>query len=311
METATVDVVYVLGTGSKWNNNEIRFSLRSLEKNLKNFGRVFIVGECPDFLQNVIHIPARDIFNPQVNADGNIINKVLTACADLRLSNNFLFINDDHLVIKPIDVNAVPPLHKGDMRTYKPEYWKLNDWRSRLKRTMEELQRQGQMTLHFDCHTPILFNKQDFQQIMQLFAWHTDIGFTMKSLYGNIVYAENNVNLTNQKRTIFRNFTLEEINKRLEEPTFMSFNDDGLNNSLKWWLIDNFRSRSRFEKDYPSDLVFDLYMWKLNGKKWDDGVKVFGKYWSNPHLQELCECGETPVLKKKMEFKLMQTINKL
>ena len=119
------DVIYVLGTGSRWHNNEIRFSLRSLEKNLMGFRRVFVVGECPGFLQNVIHIPATDIFNPQVNADGNIINKVLTACADERISDDFLFINDDHLVLKPIAVSEVPPLHKGDMTTFNPEYWKL------------------------------------------------------------------------------------------------------------------------------------------------------------------------------------------
>ena len=72
-----IDVVYVLGTGSNWDNNEIRFSLRSLAKNLKGMGRVFVVGERPAFLQNVIHIPAKDEFNPNVNADGNIILKVL------------------------------------------------------------------------------------------------------------------------------------------------------------------------------------------------------------------------------------------
>lgn len=306
-----VDVVYVLGTGSKWNNTEIRFSLRSLEKNLINFGKVFVVGECPDFLQNVIHIPASDIFNPQVNADGNIINKVLAACADERLSDNFLFINDDHMVIKPIEAAAVPPLHKGDMRTYLPDFWKVNFWRKRLKRTMDELKRQGLTTFHFDCHTPIVFNKKQFQEAMQQFAWQTDIGFTMKSLYGNIVYAENNVLLTDQKRTIFQSLTLKPIAERLAIPTFMSFNDDGLNNSLKWWLIDNFRSRSQFEKDYPQDKVFDLYFWEKNGRPWADGVAAFKKYWKNPHLQEMFDIGETPVLRKKLEFKMNQLIGNL
>ena len=44
-----MDIVYILGNGSKFNNEEIRYSLRSLEK-FVNFDRVFIVGECPKFL---------------------------------------------------------------------------------------------------------------------------------------------------------------------------------------------------------------------------------------------------------------------
>lgn len=305
------DVVYVLGTGSRWANNEIRFSLRSLEKNLQNFGRVFIVGECPAFLQNVVHIPAADIFNPAVNADGNIINKVLAACADERVSDNFLFINDDHLVIKPIAAPDVPPLHKGDMRTYPTDFWMLNFWRKRLKRTMNELKRQGLTTFNFDCHTPIVFNKQRFQEVMQNFDWHTDIGYTMKSLYGNMVYADNGELLTDQKKAFFRAYTLKEINSLVEAPSFMAFNDEGLNPSMKWWLMDNFSTRSRFESDEPSDKVFDLWRWMDNGRQWDEGVKVFKTYWRNPHLQEMFDCGETPVLRKKMEFKLMQTINNL
>ena len=50
-------VVYVLGTGSKWKNYELLYSLRSIEKNLKGFTDVVIVGELPSWIQNVIHIP--------------------------------------------------------------------------------------------------------------------------------------------------------------------------------------------------------------------------------------------------------------
>ena len=37
-----IDVVYVLGTGSKWHNNEIRFSLRALEKNLRDYRHIYV-----------------------------------------------------------------------------------------------------------------------------------------------------------------------------------------------------------------------------------------------------------------------------
>ena len=307
-----IAVVYVLGTGSGWQDNEIRFSLRSLEKNMKNFGNVFVVGECPAFLQNVIHIPAIDIFEPGVNADGNIITKVLAACNDQRLSDDFLFINDDHLVIKPIAAEDVPPLQKGDMTTFEPLYWQFNFWRGRLKRTMQVLKANDLSTLHFDCHTPIIFNKHSFCEIMNRFEYMEDIGYTMKSLYGNVMYPDGPF-LTDQKRTIFRHYTFEQINQRLEDPTFMSFNDMGLNNSLKWWLIDNFRSKSRFEKDQAEDYIFDLFFWKLKGEPYDEGVELFGSHFKNRYmnLQQLLQNGYSETLEKKLRFKLNSYLNDL
>lgn len=307
-----LDVVYVLGTGSRWRDNEIRFSLRSLQKNLKNFRNVFIVGECPAFLQNVIHIPAKDIFEPGLNADGNIITKVLAACADERLSDNFLFINDDHLVIKPIDVANVPPLHKGDMTTFSEQYWKLNFWRGRLHRTMEVLLEKGYTTLHFDCHTPIIFNKHHFPEIIEQFDYRKGIGYTMKSLYGNVMYPDGPF-LIDQKKLVFKYFKLKEIKEQLATATFMSFNDQGLNDSLKWWLIDNFRSKSRFEKDQADDHIFDLFFWTINGRPYEDGVQLFARHFKNRYrnLQQMFKTGYSEGLEEKLRFKLSSSLKDL
>jgi hypothetical protein len=311
MEKA-LDVVYVLGSGSNWHNTEIRFSLRSIEQNLQNVGKVFVVGECPSFLQNVIHIKAPDIFDPAINADGNIITKVLAACKDKRLSDDFLFINDDHLVLQTINIENVPPIHKGDMSTFKANYFDNNFWRGRLKRTMQVLQKKGYSCLHFDCHTPILFNKYKFPEIVNTFDYKTDIGYTMKSLYGNVMYPDGEF-FMDQKRTVFKHYILEQLNERLAIPTFMSFNDKGLNDSLKWWLIDKFRSKSSYEKDCPEDFIFDLFFWTLNGKPFDDGVQLFCKHFKNRYknLQAMFRFGETKALRSKLNYKLSRRINEL
>ncbi|MFA5815861.1 MAG: hypothetical protein WC865_09615 [Bacteroidales bacterium] len=105
-----IDIVYVLGTGSSWSDNEIRFSLRSVFKNLTNIGQIFIVGERPDGLKGFLHIDHPDEF-PSTNADGNIIRKVLQACKDPRVSEKFLIINDDHIIMKPMRAEKIPPFH--------------------------------------------------------------------------------------------------------------------------------------------------------------------------------------------------------
>lgn len=304
----SIDVVYVLGSGSKWNNTEIRFSLRSICKNLKNFRNVVIVGERPDFLQGVVHVPADDIFNPNENADGNIITKVLAACNDERVSDDFLFINDDHLVLQPMNVEDVPPLHKGDMMTFDSKYWESPFWRKRLKRTMQVLVMEHYPAMHYDCHTPILFNKRAFKEVVSRFNYQEGIGYTMKSLYGNLVYKDNGLELTTEKKVIFKRYTLKEIYERLQGAMFMSFNDDGLNDSLRWWLIENFSSKCRYEKDRPVDRVFDIYFWTVNGMKYSQGVEVFCRWFKHRNMIEMLRRGETQTLRDKLEYKLTHAI---
>ena len=61
-----IDILYIVGTGSHWNNYELRYSLRTLEKYGKNIGRVFVSGANPGFLSDkiiYINIPDIDIFS--------------------------------------------------------------------------------------------------------------------------------------------------------------------------------------------------------------------------------------------------------
>lgn len=311
MKAKTIDVVYVVGNGSRWKDNELRFSLRSITKNLSNIGKIFIVGQCPDYLKNIIHIQAWDIFDPAVNADGNIITKVLAACEDKRLSETFLFINDDHLVIKPLNIADVPPFNKGRMDTYPDEYWKLNYWRKRLQLTKDVLLAKNLPCFHFDCHTPILMNKHKFKKVATDFDYKTGIGLTMKSIYGNSVYGTNSTLLTDQKKTIFKNYKLQEIKERILPAQFLSFNDQGLNDSLKWWLIEQFPNKCKYESSEPQDRIFDIFFWMKNGMPYSEGVAIFKKYFKHKNLIEMFENRETELLKTKLKYKIEQSVKEL
>jgi len=103
-----IDLVYTIkANDSTWEDNELRYSLRSIEKYLSGVGQVFIIGDCPDFLTNVIHIPATDEENREWK-DRNIYRKLLIACNDVRISENFLFVNDDHYLTQPFEAGKFP-----------------------------------------------------------------------------------------------------------------------------------------------------------------------------------------------------------
>ena len=213
MKKTPIDLVYVIGTGSRWRDNELRFSLRSVSKNLKNVGKIFIVGHIPDFVKNCIHIPCSDIFDPGLNADGNMTHKLLTVCNRKDLSENFLFMNDDFIINQPIAANEIKWLQKGDMANQPPSYWTSQFYRHRLKRTLDVLKSRGMTTMQYDYHAPMLMNKYRFISVMEQFDYAREIGYTFRSLYGNSLELPA-VPIIHQKTVFFKFHTLEQISNK-------------------------------------------------------------------------------------------------
>ena len=310
MKITKVDLVYVVGTGSKWKDNELRFSLRSVSKNLSGVRNIFIVGHLPDFVKNVIHIPASDIFDPAVNADGNMIHKLLIACKDKRLSDNFLFMNDDFIINQPVAAATIPWLHKEDMATQPESYWKTQFYRYRLKRTFDVLKEYGFPTLQYDYHAPMLMNKNSFAEIMANFVYASDIGYTLRSIYGNALQLPA-ISVKGQKITVFKFHNLQELQTRYNGINFVGFNDLGLNSSLKYWLIENFPKQSVYESNLPQDRIIDIFYWIKNGMKYPDGVGIFKRYYNHKNLIHMFETMESDTLRSKLKYKLTQTIKEL
>ena len=194
-------VVYVLGTGSRWKNYELLYSLRSIEKNLKGFTDVVIVGELPTWIQNVIHIPAKDI---PFKKEFSIFSKIVAACNDERVSENFLFINDDHFLIKEIEVKNV---------NYYYQFTLLEKWakahghyKQSILNVIEALNEVGGNDKYFDIHTPIIYNKKKFLEL-ENFDWKKE--YVIKSLYTNLQKFITLEEMTDCK--INRNMTYDEI----------------------------------------------------------------------------------------------------
>lgn len=301
-----IDVVYVLGKGSNWRNNEIRFSIRALEKNLQGFRKIYIIGEDPGFLKNINHIAFPDeLLN---NADGNIIRKVLRACQEKGLSANFLFINDDHLIMKPMVAEEIPPYHKGDMTLLPKSFFENNFWRGRLWRTKNILVERGYPALHFDCHVPIVFSKSKFPKVISEFDFEKNTGYTMKSLYGNVVHPDG-PQLKGEKVVVFRPYTYKDIEERVAGRSFIAYNDDGLRLPLKEWLYRNFPEPSSFEKD-TEDPFFDLIKWVISDEKeYEEGVRLFQEYGKSRKSMRYFGKGESTARDLKLEHKIKELLN--
>jgi hypothetical protein len=302
----SIDVVYVLGKGSHWRNNEIRFSLRALQKNLKGVKKIWIIGENPGFVKGINLIPFPDeLVN---NADGNIIRKILRVCQEEELTDTFLFINDDHLVMKPVYASQIPPFHKGDMTTFDKKFFEINFWRGRLFRTKNILVQKGFTAYNFDCHLPIVLSKKQFPEVMAMFDFEKNIGYTMKSLYGNVIY-KNAPLLQGEKAVLFRPYTIGDIREKAEGREFISFNDDGLRVPLKEWLYRTFPGQSKYESS-AEDPFFEIIAWLLSEEKdFITGCALYDKYGKGKKAKKYFSKGESKARYEKLEHKIRELLN--
>lgn len=233
-----IDALYILGDGSKFDNEELRYSLRTLEKHVKNIHKVIIVGEDPKFLSD----KAEYHYIPEVkgNKEYRIAKKIYTACEKGIVKGDFLFLNDDFFFTKEFDATKYPYYHKGDLLLGSPNKF----YKASLMATYNYLKENGFNTLHFDVHTPIIYNSEKFLALKP----HLDksclnaFGFVLKSLYSNI-YGIEGEEYEDVKLGKFNNNVFE----RMKSTNVVSCYDGGFEDWLYAYLRHEYKEKSKYE----------------------------------------------------------------
>lgn len=168
-------ILYVLGSDSKYNNEEIRYSIRSVAKHLP-VKKIFIVGEKPSFVSDeIIHIPFAE-------ANGNkayrIAMKIRHACEII--NEPFYLFADDYFILKPLKQIGV--YSKGRLN---PSEVRNHIYKHYIYVTEKYLIESGNTTHNFDCHRPFLIDPEKFKLLD--YVWHPEKTFVVKSIYGNLV----------------------------------------------------------------------------------------------------------------------------
>ncbi len=175
-----IDALYILGRGSKHEDMELRLSLRCLEENARNIDRVFIVGNCPDWVRNVKHIPAEDTWT----AENNAFQKILRAC-ETDISNDFLLMNDDFFMLQPFSAEDYPYFCRG----YLEDRISSDPYGKSIEKTCTFLKEHGKKKpVDFEVHCPIRINKGAFSLLKDTAesVKHDDNGLLCRSIYCNI-----------------------------------------------------------------------------------------------------------------------------
>lgn len=175
MAANKTSIVLPLGRGSRNNDLELRYCLRSIENYLTGYGDIFIVGEYPDWLQGCIHIPCPDYGDKTYDKERNIFGKILEACADDRVTDNFMFMNDDHYLRETNEAGKFPYYYEG-LLTWKRT---VTDYKHTVQNTVNLI---GGDALYADIHCPIIYNKKSFSTLAS-YDWSVSFGYCIKTLY--------------------------------------------------------------------------------------------------------------------------------
>lgn len=166
----------------KSSTDELRYCLRSL-KNIPH-RNVFICGDKPDYISDkVIYLPRK---SRGVSAQHDCELNIRLALEDDRLSDEFIYMNDDFYIIKHIA--GLPTYQNGTIRQLigsRPErpFMKYNN---SLRETVKYLNNFDN-PISFELHIPMVMNKNDRLEISNDILPILSKGKTVlpRSIYGN------------------------------------------------------------------------------------------------------------------------------
>lgn len=193
-----IDIICPLGTKSHWFDNELKHSLRGIEKYANDFRHIFIIGEYPEYLRptieqkndeglieyihlGAIHIPAKDQFGSQ----RNIHEKIKLACLDPLVSDDFLFWNDDFFLTDFINCEEYPYYRYGILEDKISKRIANDGYRRAMENSQRFLKEHDRCTMYYDIHCPIIYNKKKYLELMDQVDWSVPNGYVIKSLYAN------------------------------------------------------------------------------------------------------------------------------
>jgi hypothetical protein len=187
-----VDIVYPLGSGSKHDNLELRFSLRSIERYLHDYRNIYIIGVKPKWLltgeflsddgtHKVIHIP----FTDYKQRSENVFNKLMHISNMPDVTDDFLLMNDDFFFIHARSAADYKFYYRGEIAD-----WLKTAQHSAYKQTIENTYRalikRGVTTYNYAVHKPLLIYRQAFTVLMDDFDFRINGGYSVRSLYCNL-----------------------------------------------------------------------------------------------------------------------------
>lgn len=280
-----VDVIIPLGRGSRFNNRELRFALRSIERFVQNVRNIYIATDNPpSWLQNITIVNIPDKYKH--NKDANLFDKILAVCKTTDIGEYFLVWSDDQAAIGNIDVNNINIYNTRKKKSFQN---RNHTWSKRMVNTFEYLEKQGiNLEYNWDSHTPHLYKKSDIIKILESLPYTDNPGFCLDTTL---------MGLTRAKPSIIQDAV--KINAEFKTPQngwglgkagmlFIGYNDAAFGTGLQEELAGYLPNQSKYEK-FPDSMCQGIDAVILSVNPHDpEWLESFSTYCSIKNPKEHC-----------------------
>ena len=245
-------VIPYYNAGAK--SDELKFALRSWEKNFTDNFIVVIIGDLPEFVNpdSVIFIPQPRKHSQHCIKCFDSNHKYNTIITSPEISDDFIISYDDIILLKKTNIKHIQQLY-----AIKPLVsFSSSVYQRIISNTLNSLKRFDFSSITFETHLPRIINKKlmikTFQKFMPI--KNRLAPFT---LYFNQHFDSRNVKYLNDhpfSKATFNSFKKsvntnndKEFLQKLSHYHFLNFDDSGYNNQLKNCLSSLFPNKSKFE----------------------------------------------------------------
>jgi len=245
---------------------ELRYSLRSLEMFFREEYEVWIVGDLPDWIQNVRHIPhtKKAILNAGCTYDAVSKLKAYIECEES--PNVFVRMYDD------VYLTGERTLKQMQITRYLFTNDELNSrefmsgsviWRDQVYKSSDVLVKLGYPGYMTETHCPEVFMKHKMRGIFEVFD-PLENRLLTSTLYFNVFPYEQMLKDRKVERALFYGYEndfsygpgecepvetrLNRVSRIITGKYYLNHNDDGLDNCLKKFIQGMYPDKCRFER---------------------------------------------------------------
>jgi hypothetical protein len=187
MKNHNIDIIIPLGKSPN-KHIELMYALRSIEKFAIGYRNIYLIGEKPNFInyKNVIHVPFKRTSSIEYKSK-NIFEKIKYMSLKFNISENFLFMNDDHFFCDEKDIIDYPYFYKGPLENS----YLNNDnfYKYTVKNTLDFLSKEHEYSQikNYDIHTPIIYSREKILALSDILGKFPIHGYCIKTMYCYLV----------------------------------------------------------------------------------------------------------------------------
>lgn len=238
-----IDIIYPLKAESFNDFEELKFSLRSIDKYLHDYAKIWIIGEkLPSWIKNVEQIKIKDT---NVYRSQNVTAKLVAVCEHAAITDEFLLMNDDFFFNHTRVAPEYPYFHKGLIED-SLKTMSLSGYYRMLENTVKILKRKGFGTRHFGIHLPMRMRKDSLAFILQDIDWMVNNGYSVRCLYGNILSLE--ATFLKDPKIYNPLDDVQTIKMKTWNYDCFSTNERAFNEVMVKFLSEKFPEKSQYEK---------------------------------------------------------------